>query len=106
MRTVYIADDGKEFDDKFECEDYEWLLNNPYLKDIKMYDEDGVVLKDIFDEETYDYAMKIVVPTDEAAVALRDLGERNGWCAYADIKASGTWVWECGFNGKFVKVEE
>ena len=24
MRTVYIADDGKEFDNEFECEHYEW----------------------------------------------------------------------------------
>ena len=106
MRIVYIADDGTEFDGKWECEDYEYLLNNPLLEDITMYNEDGEILTNIFDQETYEYAMKIIVPTNEAAVSLRDLGERNGWCAYADIKDAGTWVWEHGFNGKFVKVEE
>ena len=25
MRVLYIADDGKEFDNEFECEHYEWL---------------------------------------------------------------------------------
>lgn len=106
MRTVYIADDGTQFDDQWECEDYELLLNNPCLKDIIVYNGDGEVLSNIFDEETYEYATKIIVPTNESAVALRELGERNGWCNYADIKESGTWRWKCGFKGKFIKIEE
>ena len=38
MRTVYIADDGKEFDNEFDCEHHEWMLNHTNLKYIKIYD--------------------------------------------------------------------
>lgn len=27
MRTVYIADDGKEFDNELDCKEYEYGLN-------------------------------------------------------------------------------
>ena len=47
MRIVYIADDGKEFDNEFECEHYEWLQNHPNLKYIKCYNEDGKLFDDI-----------------------------------------------------------
>lgn len=47
MRTIYIADDNKEFDDEFECKRYEWLLKHPHLKDIKCYDKDGNLFADI-----------------------------------------------------------
>ena len=29
MRVVYIANDETQFDDGFDCEDYEWRLNHP-----------------------------------------------------------------------------
>ena len=38
MRTIYIADDGKEFDNEFDCEHHEWMLNHTNLKYIKIYD--------------------------------------------------------------------
>lgn len=107
MKTIYIADDGTQFDDQWECLDYEWVLRHPLAKDIVLYNEDGEILNNLFDEETYEYVMKIVVPTDEAAYALRELGERNGWCSYSDVKTAGTWVWKIidRLNGHFVKVE-
>jgi len=37
MRVVYIADDGKEFNDEWDCRDYEWKLNHPAINDICMY---------------------------------------------------------------------
>ena len=50
MRTIYIADDGKEFDNEFECEYYEWTLNHPNLKYIKIYDNrTGELFDDIYD---------------------------------------------------------
>ena len=70
MRTVYIADDGKEFDNEFECEHYEWLQNHPHLKDIKCYDKDGKQLEDIMSDDTYYFAKKIIVPTDECVKEL------------------------------------
>lgn len=35
MKTIYIADDGKEFDNYRECDKYEYLLNRPQLKTIE-----------------------------------------------------------------------
>ena len=28
MKTIYEANDGTQFEDKFECEDYEWKLDH------------------------------------------------------------------------------
>lgn len=105
MRTIYIADDGKEFDNEFECKHYEWILNHPHLKSIKCYDKDGNKLKDIMEEVTYCFCCKIVVPTDEAAKELNDLAEYTGFCYYSHITEAGTWKYEeNGADGRFVKV--
>ena len=101
MRTVYIADDGKEFDDEFECEDYEWLQNHPHLNDVKCYDKAGNLFDDIMAEDTYYYCQKIIVPTDECAKELSDLADHTGYCYYSHITESG--IWEFEENG-FVKV--
>lgn len=105
MKIIYLADDGTEFDDEFECEHYEWILNHPHLKDVCCYDKDGNELKDIMVEYTYDYSEKIVVPTDEAAKDLQELADYTGYSYYAHITESGTWIFENeGFDGRFVKV--
>ena len=102
MRVVYIADDGKEFDDQYDCEDYEWKLNHPSLNDIRLYDGDGNELKDILSQDTYEIVMKIVVPSEIAAKDLRELGYHTGWCCYEDISEPGEWGWN---NDIFVKVK-
>lgn len=106
MKTIYIADDGKKFDDKFECEHYEWMLNHAHLKDIKCYDKDGNILEDIMEDDTYNYCQKIIVPTGEAVKELNDLADYTGYCYYSHITEAGTWVYkenESGMDGKFVK---
>lgn len=56
MRTVYIADDGKEFDNEFDCEHHEWMLNHPNLKYIKIYDNrTGELFDDIMTDDAYNY---------------------------------------------------
>lgn len=104
MRVVYIADDGKEFDEQFACEHYEWLMNHPNLKYVKCYDKDGNEFEDIMSDETYNYSEKIVVPTDFAARELQDLAKYTGYCYYSHITESGVWVFkEEGIDGKYVK---
>ena len=99
------ADDGKEFDDEFECSHYEWLLNHPNLKDVKCYDKDGNVFEDIMAEHTYNYCQKIVVPTDQCAKELDDLAIYTGYCYYSHITQAGTWMFEeKGMDGRFVRV--
>lgn len=106
MRTIYIADDNKEFDDEFECERYEWLLKHPHLKDIKCYDKEGNLFTDIMDDDTYNYSVKIVVPTEECVKELHDVAEYTGFIYYYHITEPGTWVFKQDDNradGRFVK---
>ena len=70
MRTIYIADDNKEFDDEFECKRYEWLLKHPHLNDIKCYDKNGNLFADIMDDDTYNYSVKIIVPNTFNSMTL------------------------------------
>lgn len=105
MKIVYIADDGKEFYDEFECCDYEWQLRHPHLKDIECYDKDGKLLSNIMADDTYNYSQIIVVPTDECAKELSDLAEYAGYCCYYHITEAGIWKFEeKGTGGRFVKV--
>lgn len=102
MRVIYIADDGKEFNEEYECLEYEWKLNHPFLKDIILYDEHDEKLDDIFSEDTYNMAEKIIVPNKMALNDIRELSDYTGFCAYDDIVECGEWV----FNrekGTFVK---
>lgn len=103
MRIKYIADDGTEFDDETLCEDYEWKLNHPHLKDIHVFDEGGNEFKDIFSEDTYNQSAKIVVDTIEAVKDLQDLGIYTGYNCYEDIDDVGEWVFDLK-KETFVKV--
>ena len=51
MKVIYIADDGKEFDNEYDCESYEWELNHAHLNEICFYDKDGNKLDDIYSEK-------------------------------------------------------
>ena len=105
MRILYIADDGKEFDDEWECKDYEWKLNHHHLNDVRLYDKDEMRLRDIFSEDTYNNVVKIIVPNNYAAKDMKELANYTGYCYYAHITEAGTWVFEeKGTDGKFVKV--
>ena len=105
MKVIYIADDGKQFDDKCECENYEWLLTHPHLKDVLCFDENGNRLENFMSEYTYEHTEKIIVPTDEAAKDLRELARYTGYCYYSHITEAGTWMFKLnGSDGRFVKV--
>ena len=104
MRIVYIADDGKEFDDKYDCEDYEWKLNHPGINDVRLYDEDNNELHNILSQDTYENVMRIVVPSQMAVSALNELGRYAGFCCYDDIPEPGEWAWY-DREWKFVKVK-
>ena len=94
MKTIYIADDGTQFDDKYECEDYEWQLNHPYLKDVHAFDKDGNEFEDIFSEDTYNYSAKIIVTSDEGLKDLQALTDYAGYCCYGYIDRVGEWEFD------------
>lgn len=93
MRTVYIADDGKEFDDEFECKHYEWILNHPNLKYIKIYDNrTGELFDNIMSDDAYQYGDIVIIPTEFALKDFRDLASYRGYCCFYQITEVGTWL--------------
>ena len=93
MRTVYIADDGKEFDNEFDCEHHEWMLNHPNLKYIKIYDNrTGELFDDIMTDDAYNYGDKVVIPTEFALKDLHDWATYSGYCYFHQITEVGTWT--------------
>ena len=107
MRVIYIADDGKEFDNEFDCEHHEWMLNHQNLQYIKIYNEDGELFEDVLSDDAYNYSRKVVVPTDLAAKELQDWAVYSGFCYFEHITESGVWEYEeVGHDGRFVKVGE
>lgn len=105
MKVVYMSDDGKTFDNKYDCMDYEWLLYHPNVKFfVGFYDKNSKELKNIISEDTYQNTDMVIV-TNKAAIAdLHALAEYTGFCNYSDIIKSGIWL----FNkekGRFIEAD-
>ena len=94
MRVVYISDDGKEFNDEFECEQHEWIINNPDIENIHIYDVNGNELVDLFSENTYDKSYRIEVPDESALDALHELAECTGFSLYRTVDGCGEYVYD------------
>ena len=105
MRTVYIADDGKEFSDEFECQDYEWRVAHPHLKEIKFIDKDGNELEDYFSEDVYGATETLVIPSKDALEDLHALEDYTGFCAYETPDSPGVWLYS-EEKERFVKSED
>ena len=103
MKVLYIADDGKEFDNEWDCRNYEWKLNHSSLKDIYFYDKNNKLLEDIFSEETYNVTEKIVVTTENQLNDLQEFADYYGFCCYEDINECGEWIFD-NSKSAFVKV--
>ena len=66
-KTVYIAFDGKKFDDENECERYEIKeLQNKYGKDLLVYNEDGELIPFNNDYRLSQYSAYVVCKSEEA----------------------------------------
>lgn len=102
MKTLYIADDGKKFENEYECRNYEFCISHPHLKTIELYDRHGKKLTNPLDDETYFNFTKIVVHSKEELADLYNAADHTGFTGYYDIKSSGTWVFDQD-KEKFVK---
>lgn len=94
MKILYIADDGKPFDNESSCVDYEFELAHPHLKDIKAFDDEGNKLGSIFSDDTYTRSTKVIVPNDEALKDLQDVVDHTGYCCYGNIDSIGEWKYD------------
>ena len=88
-KTVYIAFDGKKFDDENECERYESKeLQDKYGKDLLVYNEDGELIP--FDN---DYRLS----QDSAYVVCKSEEALN----YLNKTFNDNRVNKIDYNGKF-----
>lgn len=104
MRVVYIAYDGTEFDDEFDCEVYEAGIKHAGLLDIEFYDVNDQLYQidklSIFDEWVYHKAEKVIIPTQKAYDDFAWLTEETGWLEFEQLTSVGTWVRrQEGWNG-------
>lgn len=94
MRAVYIADDGKQFEDEYECERYEFQMSHPNLKTIEFYDEGGEFIDNYMDDEGYCACCKVVVHSNEELDDLHEMADYTGNSSYLDITDVGEWVYD------------
>lgn len=102
MKTVYIADDGKEFDNEFDCMDYEWKSKHTNLNTVGFYDMNSRIVDKIFTEEAYGATERVIVMTDAALKDLHAFADYTGFCAYKTITDIGEWV----YSEKKIKFEK
>ena len=78
-KTVYIAFDGKEFEDENECERYESKeLQNKYGKDLLVYDENGKLIALDNDYWLSHSGAYIICKAEKALIYLNKICDYNG----------------------------
>lgn len=94
MKVVskYIAEDGKVFNSRKECQEYENKINFKDIKNIKFFDVNGNLFEDV--ESTlfhvYTNFYKVIIPTKEDYNALKQLFQKEGYYLNG-ISSEGTW---------------
>ncbi len=97
MREIMMfqADDGKIFEDMLKCMSYEAELFHSALFNISFYDMGGNVYRiqkgDVFDEEIYNKAEKIVITSNKELKDLCWYADETGWREFKQIDSVGTW---------------
>lgn len=94
MKTVYIADDGKQFDDEYECEQHEFKLKYPHLQTIEVYNQEGEKMTDLLDDDTYNDCNRIVIHSEDELSDLLLAADHLGFYSYNDITEIGEWVFD------------
>jgi hypothetical protein len=88
-RTIYIADDEKEFKDESECYFYDWRLKAKKVQDkLKIYDYNFSPM-DIEKKPDSGEIAYIRADTDEAVIFINKWFEEEGY--YAHINDTGFW---------------
>ena len=96
MRTVYIADDGTQFEDMYECEAHEAMGKHPELFDILLFNSKDeryqITKKNFNDDHIYEDAERICVMTDAEVACLQWFAEWHGYSEFEQITEPGVWI--------------
>lgn len=94
MKVVskYIAEDGKVFNSRKECKDYENKIKLKDIKNIKFFDENGNLFENVESDlfHVYTNFYKVIIPTKEDYKALQELFNKEGYYL-GNIFSEGTW---------------
>ena len=105
--TIYVADDGRQFDNSLDCEWYEIITKFPAIRELKFYDYCCEPIVTNYDDwRKFDDAMAyheiIEIPTEDALKALFSKEVKDFCdvpCAMKEyINTPGTWKWRIGAN--------
>lgn len=102
MKIIYVANDGKQFDEEWKCKEHEFKVTLKHLKTIEFYDKNGKRLTDPMEEETYFNCVKIIIHSIEEINDLIEIADYTGFSGYYDITDIGTWIFD-DKKGKFIK---
>lgn len=105
---IYVADDGREFEDRFDCENYENRLSlNRHRDEFALFGEDmsPLSLEDVETEDVY----YIIIRHPCGAIALgnwlRAEGDVNPFEFVEAEKTVGTWSY-VNFDLGWIKLED
>ena len=97
MKEIYIADDGRQFENKEECENYEYYeLKIPLMKNIEFLDEDNKKLSFIEREDDEQFFLdveKIIIHSGEELNQFHIYARDCGFIGWQNIDAVGEWEW-------------
>ena len=97
MKIIYIADDGKHFDNEYDCKLYEDSLKYSELINIDFYDINNnlyhIQKDDIFNWNIYQNSEKVHIHDDKEFMCFQWLANEQGYCEFQDsITSPGVWI--------------
>ena len=91
MEIIYRAKDGTEFDNEYDCENYENALECEKLKDSLFwwtYRQVSIPVSTNADELYYFY-----IKSEEALDYMEEVFRNYGWSAYDELEVGGVYYW-------------
>lgn len=97
MKIWYESEDGVFFESEDDCYAHEQKQKHVHLNTIIFFDKQGVkyvIGDDIFDDDIYQNAERIIIHSIEELVDFIWLSEECGWTEFSQITSVGEWIRE------------
>ena len=97
-KTLYVTDDGTQFENKFDAMDYcTWQKIKVLSTRVIFYDRHfnklPFVRAELGHDGFYGKVWFVDVHAKDEVRALHELSEYTGWCGFSDIDGVGMWKW-------------